>query len=200
MAPLLEVRDLTLRAGRRTLLKGLSLRLEPGQRRTVPGRGGRSLCLALAGDPECRVAAGGVLYEGTDLLALGPDERARRGILLAAGPIPRLAGVTVAGLLREAAAGRDQPGVSGRGFRQALGQRLASLGLGEEFAARDLGAGFSPKETVLFSALQIALLRPRLLLLADLRAGLAAASRRSLAAAVAAAIPAGTAVVDDGSV
>jgi len=79
---LLEVRGLRAEVGGREVLRGVDLEVAEGEVHAVmgPNASGKStLAGVLAGNEAFTVTAGTVRYDGQDLLALAPEERARRG-------------------------------------------------------------------------------------------------------------------------
>src|SRR5512134_4011241 len=96
--PVLEVCDLSVSAGERPVLAGVSLTILPGEVHVLlgPNGGGKTtLLMAAMGMPGYRVTAGRILFRGADITALPADERARRGIALSFQRPPAVRGVTV---------------------------------------------------------------------------------------------------------
>lgn len=78
---MLDVKDISLYYGAAQALRGVSLLAEPGKVTCVLGRNGvgkTSLLRAMVGQQP--IAGGAILFEGQDINALKPYERARRGI------------------------------------------------------------------------------------------------------------------------
>jgi urea transport system ATP-binding protein len=78
---MLDVKAIDLHYGAAQALRGISLQAEPGKVTCVLGRNGvgkTSLLDALMGQHP--VSRGSILWEGADITALPPYERARRGI------------------------------------------------------------------------------------------------------------------------
>src|SRR5215472_15472022 len=78
---MLEVRDINLYYGAAPALRGVSITAQPGKVTCVLGRNGvgkTSLLRALIG--QYAIASGSIIFDGADITALKPYERARRGI------------------------------------------------------------------------------------------------------------------------
>src|SRR5438874_1371169 len=83
---LLEVKNLHVEVDGKRILNGLDLAVAPGSVHAIMGPNGSgksTLAYVLAGKEGYAVTEGKVLFDGTDVLALDPDERAARGLFLA---------------------------------------------------------------------------------------------------------------------
>ena len=103
--PLLSIRGLRVRVADREVLKGIDLDIPAGDVHAIMGPNGSgksSLAHVLAGRPGYTVLGGTVSYQGRDLLALPPEERAREGVGLGFQYPVEIPGVNNAYLLRAA--------------------------------------------------------------------------------------------------
>src|SRR5512146_1570883 len=103
--PLLQISDLHANVGDKEILKGLDLTVDVGEIHAVMGPNGSgksTLAQVLAGNPAYEVTSGSVTYDGRDLLAMPPEERAQAGIFLAFQYPVELPGVSNAYFLRAA--------------------------------------------------------------------------------------------------
>src|ERR1700754_111846 len=78
---MLEVKDINLFYGAAQALRGVSLKAEPGKVTCVLGRNGvgkTSLLRSMVG--QYPIASGSIVFDGDDITALKPYERARKGI------------------------------------------------------------------------------------------------------------------------
>ena len=94
---MLEIQNLHARAGDSEILRGVDLSVKAGEVHAIMGPNGSgksTLANVLAGRPSVEVTAGSVIYEGRDLLALEPEERAREGVFLAFQYPVEIPGVT----------------------------------------------------------------------------------------------------------
>ena len=102
---MLEIRNLYARVNDREILRGLNLTVRAGEVHAIMGPNGSgksTLAHVLAGREDYKVTAGEVVYEGTDLLQMPPEERAREGIFLAFQYPIEIPGVSTAQFLKAA--------------------------------------------------------------------------------------------------
>jgi Fe-S cluster assembly ATP-binding protein len=178
-SPLLQVRDLHVAVGERTVLRGVSCDVQPGSLAVLMGANGSgksTLGMALAGHPRYRVTGGQALLAGQDLLALPAHERARAGLFVSFQTPPDVPGVknnlfirTALNAVHEA---RGQPPLDAFDFLASARQAAGTLGLPEALLARPVNEGFSGGERKRNELLQLALLQPRLALLDEIDSGL----------------------------
>src|SRR5574341_2363379 len=105
MTATLEIRDLHVKVEDKPILKGVSLTVTQGEIHALMGPNGTgksTLAYTLMGHPAYVVTSGQVLFKGSDLLELAPDERARLGLFLAFQYPVAIPGVSVANFLRTA--------------------------------------------------------------------------------------------------
>src|SRR3972149_10504030 len=79
---MLEIRDLHVKVGNQQILQGVDLKVNAGEVHAIMGPNGSgksTLAQVLAGRESYEVTAGGVVYEGENLLEMGPEGRAGRG-------------------------------------------------------------------------------------------------------------------------
>ncbi len=177
--PLLQVRDLRVQVGERTVLHSVSLDVNAGSLVVLMGANGSgksTLGLALAGHPAYQVLAGQALLAGKDLLALPAHERARAGLFLSFQSPPDVPGVknnlfirTALNAQRES---RGQPPLDAFDFLTSAKQAAKALGLPEAMLGRPVNEGFSGGERKRNELLQLALLQPRLALLDEIDSGM----------------------------
>ena len=102
---LLEIRGLTATVADKEILKGIDLTVNKGEIHAVMGPNGSgksTLAQVLAGNPAYEVTGGTATYNGQDLFALPPEERAQQGIFLAFQYPVEIPGVSNAYFLRAA--------------------------------------------------------------------------------------------------
>ncbi len=112
MSHLLRIADLHVSVEDLPILNGVDLEIRTGEIHALMGPNGSgksTLAYALAGHPKYQVTRGKVEIDGTDLLALDPNERARLGLFLAFQYPVTIPGVKVADFLRHAASNVRNP-------------------------------------------------------------------------------------------
>ncbi len=181
MPSLLEIQDLHVSIGEKPLLKGVSLDIHQGEVHALMGPNGTgksTLAYALMGHPGYTVTSGKILLDGTNILALTTDERARLGLFLAFQYPVAIPGVSVANFLRTAINARrraldpQDKGIPVPEFRKMLKAKLEMLQIPVEFAGRYLNDGFSGGEKKRVEVLQLAVLLPKFAVLDETDSGL----------------------------
>ena len=188
---MLDVRNLKVRAEGQEILKGVDLHVDAGEVHAIMGPNGSgksTLARALAGHPAYEVTDGTVTYEGRDLLAMDPDERAREGVFMAFQYPVEIAGVNNAYFLKAALnAKRKQQGVpelDAMEFLQLIKEKAGLLDIDQGMLSRAVNEGFSGGEKKRNEIFQMALLEPRLAILDETDSGLDIDALKVVAAGV----------------
>ena len=177
--PLLTISDLHANVGDKEILKGLDLTVDVGEIHAVMGPNGSgksTLAQVLAGNPAYEVTSGSVTYDGRDLLAMPPEERAQAGIFLAFQYPVEIPGVSNAYFLRAAyneirkAHGEDE--VDPLEFADIMEEKLELVDMDSSMLNRSVNTGFSGGEKKRNEILQMAVLQPRLGILDETDSGL----------------------------
>jgi len=176
---MLDVKNLQVRVDDRQILNGLDLTVNAGEVHAIMGPNGSgksTLAHVLAGKSGYEVTGGEVLFEGENLLDLGPDERAARGIFLAFQYPLEIPGVATMTFLRTAINAqrkqRGEPELSTPEFMKRVRDAAAKLDINQDMLRRGVNVGFSGGEKKRNEILQMALLEPRLCVLDETDSGL----------------------------
>ena len=176
---MLEIKDLAANAGDRVILRGVSLHVRAGEVHAIMGPNGSgksTLAQVLAGHPAYEVTGGSVTYDGKDLLAMAPEERAQAGLFLAFQYPVEIPGVTNAYFLRaalnELRKARGQAELDPMEFLELMESKLPMLDMDPAMMQRSVNAGFSGGEKKRNEILQMAVLEPRLAILDETDSGL----------------------------
>ena len=176
---ILEIRNLHASVGGTEILKGLDLTLPAGEVHAIMGPNGSgksTLSYVLAGRDGYEVTEGEVIYQGKDLLALAPDERAQAGIFLAFQYPVEIPGVANSVFLKAAVnaqrRARGEPELDAMDFLKRAKAHLTELEMEPEFLTRPTNVGFSGGEKKRNEVFQMAMLEPTLAVLDETDSGL----------------------------
>jgi Fe-S cluster assembly ATP-binding protein len=176
---ILEIRNLHATVGGTDILKGLDLTLPAGEVHAIMGPNGSgksTLSYVLAGRDGYEVTEGEVIYQGKDLLALAPDERAQAGLFLAFQYPVEIPGVANSVFLKAAVnaqlRARGEPELDAMDFLKRAKGHLAELDMDPAFLTRPTNVGFSGGEKKRNEVFQMAMLEPTLAVLDETDSGL----------------------------
>jgi Fe-S cluster assembly ATP-binding protein len=176
---MLEIKNLHARVDGKEILKGLTLTVNAGEVHAVMGPNGSgksTLAHILAGREGYQVTDGSVRFEGKDLLALTPEERAREGVFLAFQYPVEIPGVNNVYLLKAAFnAIRKQRGeeeLDAMDFMTLVKAKMQFMEMDPSFLSRAVNEGFSGGEKKRNEILQMLVLEPKLALLDETDSGL----------------------------
>ncbi len=175
----LEIEGLEANAGGKQILRGIDLVLRAGEVHALMGPNGSgksTLAGALTGRPGVEITGGKVRYRGADLLALAPEERARRGVFLAFQYPVEIPGVSNNYFLKSALNAirqhRGEEPLDAMEFLALLREKAAVVEMPKELLGRSLNEGFSGGEKKRNEVLQMLLLEPALAVLDETDSGL----------------------------
>ncbi|APR05054.1 Fe-S cluster assembly ATPase SufC [Thauera chlorobenzoica] len=176
---MLKINNLHAAVDGKAILQGLNLEVKDGEVHAIMGPNGSgksTLAQVLAGRETFTVTAGSVAWDGSDLLALPAEERARAGLFLAFQYPVEIPGVSNAYFLKAAVNAirrhRGLPEYDAMDFLARVKAEMQAVGMKEEFLYRSVNEGFSGGEKKRNEVLQMALLEPRLAVLDETDSGL----------------------------
>jgi Fe-S cluster assembly ATP-binding protein len=189
--PLLDIADLHVTVDGKSILNGLTLRVDAGEVHAIMGPNGSgksTLAYVLAGRDGYEVTKGTVRYKGQDLLAMEPEERSRAGVFLAFQYPVEVPGVANSYFLREALNAhrkhKGQDEVDAVDFLDLVKDKAQVVGMDERFLTRGVNEGFSGGEKKRNEILQMAVLEPELAVLDETDSGLDIDALRTVAEGV----------------
>ena len=176
---MLKITDLHAEIAGKSILKGLTLSVAPGEIHAIMGPNGAgksTLSYVLGGRPGYEVTGGSVLFNDTDLLDLDPHERAAAGLFLGFQYPVEIPGVSNVQFLREALnaqrKARGEEPLSGGDFLKLAREKAALLGLDMEMLKRNVNVGFSGGEKKRAEMVQMGILDPQFAVLDETDSGL----------------------------
>ncbi len=176
---MLNINDLHVRVGDKTIIKGLTLNIGAGEVHAIMGPNGSgksTLSYTLAGRPGYDVTSGSVTYQGEDLTALEPEERVAKGMFLALQYPVEIPGVTTMTFLRTALnaqrVARGEEELNAVEFLKLVRAKAKELDISEDMLKRPLNVGFSGGEKKRAEVLQMSLFEPKLAILDETDSGL----------------------------
>ena len=176
---MLEIKNLHVNVDGREILNGLDLTLPQGEVHAIIGPNGSgksTLAYVLAGKEDYHVTAGSITWNGEDLLAMAPSERAVKGVFLAFQYPMEIPGVATMTFLRTAVnavrKARGEAELSTPDFLRFVREKAQALKIDPEMLKRPLNVGFSGGEKKRNEILQMALLEPSLCVLDETDSGL----------------------------
>lgn len=189
--PMLEIRGLKARVGEKEILKGIDLVVRPGEVHAIMGPNGSgksTLSNVLAGRDTFEVTSGQVLYQGKDLLALEPEQRAVAGIFLAFQYPVEIPGVGNMHFLRTALnavkRSKGEEELDAMDFLALIKEKMKLVEMDQAFMNRSVNEGFSGGEKKRNEILQMAVLDPKLAILDETDSGLDIDALRIVASGV----------------
>ncbi len=176
---MLKITNLSNQIGDKAILKGLSLNINAGEIHAIMGPNGAgksTLAYTLGGRPGYDVTGGSAEFDGQDLLALDPHERAAAGLFLGFQYPVEIPGVSNLQFLRESlnsqrrARGQDE--LSGGEFIKLAKEKAALLKMDMDMLKRPVNVGFSGGEKKRNEMVQMGILDPKLAILDETDSGL----------------------------
>jgi Fe-S cluster assembly ATP-binding protein len=175
----LSITDLHANIGEKEILKGISLRVLPGQIHAIMGPNGSgksTLAQVIAGHPSYEVTSGDIVFEGESIVDEDPEIRAQKGIFLAFQYPVEIPGVTNAYFLRSAynelRKARGEQEIDPMEFLDLMSEKLKLVEMEPAMVHRSVNHGFSGGEKKRNEILQMAVLEPKLAILDETDSGL----------------------------
>ena len=176
---MLRITNLHATVADKPILNGVSLTVPAGEVHAIMGPNGSgksTLAYVLAGRPGYEVSEGGATFEGRDLLAMEPHERAAAGLFLGFQYPVEIPGISYLQFLRESlnsqrrARGQDE--LSAADFIKVAREQAKLLGMDAEMLKRPVNVGFSGGEKKRAEMVQMGILAPRFAVLDETDSGL----------------------------
>ena len=150
---MLEISDLKVRVGKTPIICGVDYSIEPGEVHAIMGPNGSgksTLAQTLAGHPAYEVESGSVNFDGSDLLAMAPEDRARAGLFISFQQPMEIPGVSNLMLMKSSLNAvrvqRGEPELDAVDFLKLIRERLPLVNMSEEMLHRSVNENFSGGE------------------------------------------------------
>jgi Fe-S cluster assembly ATP-binding protein len=176
---MLHIRNLHAAIGEKPILRGIELTVPDGEVHAIMGPNGSgksTLAYVLSGREDFGVTEGSVTFDGQDLLALEPEQRAQAGVFLAFQSPVELPGVGNANFLRTALnaqrRARGEAEMDAANFLKLARAEAKRLHMPDDMLKRNVNVGFSGGEKKRNEVLQMAILKPKLAILDETDSGL----------------------------
>ena len=168
---MLQLKNLSVKIGDKTILKNISYEFEKGKLYAVMGPNGSgksTLAQTVMGHTIYKVSSKSkILFNKKDIKKESPDARSKKGIFLSFQSPMSLSGVTIYQLMRYALNGKLDP----LAIRQKVQEYAKILKINDELLSRSLNDGFSGGEKKKMEVLQAAMLNPKLLFFDEVDTG-----------------------------
>lgn len=176
---MLEIHNLHATVGGKEILKGISLTINDGEIHALMGTNGAgksTLSNVIVGNPAYEVTEGSITFNGKDLLAMKPEERAREGIFMSFQTPIEIPGVSMTNFMRAAVnARREAQGkepIKSTDFLKLMREKRKLVGIDQKLMNRSVNEGFSGGERKRNEIFQMAMLEPSFCILDETDSGL----------------------------
>lgn len=176
---MLEIRNLHATVGGKEILKGIDLTIKDGEIHALMGTNGAgksTLSNVIVGNPSYEVTEGSITFNGKDLLAMKPEERAREGIFMSFQTPIEIPGVSMTNFMRAAVnARRETQGkepLKSTDFLKLMREKRKLVEIDQKLMNRSVNEGFSGGEKKRNEIFQMAMLEPKLSILDETDSGL----------------------------
>jgi len=176
---MLKIEDLHATVDGKPILKGINLEVKPGEVHAIMGPNGSgksTLSNVIAGRDGYEVTQGTIRYNGEDLLAMSPEERAWEGVFLAFQYPVEIPGVNNVYLLKAGLNAKRKhqglPELDAMDFMGLVREKSSLVQLDPDFLKRSVNEGFSGGEKKRNEIFQMAVLEPLLAILDETDSGL----------------------------
>jgi Fe-S cluster assembly ATP-binding protein len=176
---MLDISNLHATVAGKPILNGVTLHVPAGEVHAIMGPNGSgksTLAYTLAGRPGYELTEGSASFEGRDLLAMKPHERAAAGLFLGFQYPVEIPGISYLQFLRESLnsqrRSRGEAELGGGEFIKLARAQAALLGMDAEMLKRPVNVGFSGGEKKRAEMVQMGIVNPSFAILDETDSGL----------------------------
>jgi Fe-S cluster assembly ATP-binding protein len=176
---MLEIKDLHVAIEGKEILKGIDLKVQPGEVHAIMGPNGSgksTLASVLAGRETFEVTQGSITFFGEDILGLTPEDRARKGLFLGFQYPVEIPGVSMVNFMKTAINEKRKfnnlEPISASDFLKLMREKKEIVEITSNLTNRSVNEGFSGGEKKKNEIFQMAMLEPKLAILDETDSGL----------------------------
>ena len=176
---MISIKNLEAAVDEKQILKGINLEIKSGEVHAIMGPNGSgksTLANVLSGNESYEVLGGEVKFEGTDLLEMSPEDRAREGLFLAFQYPIEIPGITNSTFLKtainEIRKYHGEEEIAPKDFLELMREKAKIIGLEDSLISRSVNVGFSGGEKKRNEIFQLLMLNPKFALLDETDSGL----------------------------
>ena len=176
---MLKITDLYVDVDGKEIIKGLDLKIKPGELHVIMGPNGSgksTLSNALAGKETYNISSGEITFNEKYINDMPSEVRACEGIFLSFQYPVEIAGVNSMYFLKAALNSirkyHDKGEIDSATFLKIIKEKIKIVGLDESFIKRSVNVGFSGGEKKRNEILQMIILNPQLAILDETDSGL----------------------------
>ncbi len=188
---MLTIKNLHATINGKEILKGIDLEIKDGETHAIMGPNGSgksTLSAVLVGNPLYEVTDGEAWFNGKDLLAMKPEDRAHEGLFLSFQYPVEIPGVSMTNFMKAAINEKRKyqglPPLNATEFLKLMREKRQIVQLDSKLAHRSVNEGFSGGEKKRNEIFQMAMLEPRLAILDETDSGLDVDAMRIVAQGV----------------
>ncbi|MBO7570302.1 MAG: Fe-S cluster assembly ATPase SufC [Bacteroidaceae bacterium] len=176
---MLEIKNLHAKVGDKEILKGVTLTINDGETHALMGTNGAgksTLSNVIVGNPSYEVTEGSITFNGQNLLAMNPEERAHVGIFMSFQAPIEIPGVSMTNFMRAAVnarrAAQGKEPLKSTDFLKIMREKRKLVEIDQKLMNRSVNEGFSGGERKRNEIFQMAMLEPTFCILDETDSGL----------------------------